>query len=84
METTLSQPVSPYIIDLEDYQCDLATRMTQAWTIAKEKINSAQQAQKVQFDKTAKVPKLSNGDRVMVYMPAEVQGKMRKLIPYSY
>ena len=78
-ETTLSQPVSPYTVDLEDYRSDLASRMTQAWAIAKEKINGAQQAQKIQFDKKAKVPKLSHGDRVMVYMPAEAQGKTRKL-----
>ena len=34
-ETTLSQPVSPYTVDLEDYRSDLASRMTQAWAIAK-------------------------------------------------
>ena len=78
-ETALSQPVSLYIVDLEDYRCNLATRMTQAWGIAKEKINSAQQAQNIQFDKTAKVPKLSNGDRVMVYMPTRSSRQSEKV-----
>ena len=78
-ETVLTHLVSPYIVDVEDYRCDLVTRMSHAWAIAKEKINSAQQTQKFQFDKTTKVPKLSVGDRVMVYMPIEVQGKTRKL-----
>jgi len=78
-ETVLSQPISPYIVDIDDYQCELMTRMSQAWTIAKEKITNAQQAQKIQYDKTAQSTKLSVGDRVMVYMPSEVQGKTRKL-----
>ena len=53
--------------------------MSQAWAIAKEKIGNAQQTQKLQFDKTVKMPKLSVGNRVMICMPAEAQGKTRKL-----
>jgi len=49
--------------------------MSQSRAIVKQKINNAQQALKVQFDKSSNMPKLSMGDRVMVDMPAEVQGK---------
>ena len=78
-ETILSKPISPYTVEVEDYRCDLTTRISQAWAIAKEKIGKAQKAQKVQYDKSAKVPTLSVGDRVMIFMPAEMQGKTRKL-----
>jgi len=48
--------------------------------LAKQKIEQAQQAQKMQYDRhETNLEKLRVGDRVMVYMPDQVQGKMRKL-----
>ena len=58
-ETILIKPISPYTVDVEDYRCDITTRISQAWAIAKEKIGKAQKAQKVQYDKSTKVPTLS-------------------------
>ncbi len=57
------------------------TKLASAW--AKKEIEGAQAAQKRQYDHAAKDPKLRCGDRVMVYMPSEVQGNDRKLArPY--
>ena len=78
-ETILSKPVSPYLVDLEDYRSELMTKLSCAWSIAKQKIEKAQQTQMVQYDKKSKEPKLSVGSRVMVHMPGEVQGKAWKL-----
>lgn len=82
-ETVLSKPVSPYQVDLEDYCCELVTRMSRAWTLARERIEHAQQTQKSQYDRHAKNPELRIGERVMVYKPGEVQGPAWKLAqPY--
>ena len=45
-ETVLSKPPSPYLVDVEDYRSELTTRMSTAWTIARERIEKPQQAQK--------------------------------------
>ena len=79
-ETVLSKPAPLYPIEIEDYRSELITKLSCVWANAKEKIVGAQQAQKLQYDRTAKVPDLHIGDRVMVYMPGEVQGKDRKLV----
>ena len=82
-ETMLSKPASPYQVDVEDYRTELMTHMSQAWTLAKEKIERAQKSQKIQYDHHMRDPKLQIGDRVMVYQPSEVQGKAWKLArPY--
>ena len=57
-ETILSKPVSPYLVDLEDYRSELMTKLSCAWSIAKQKIEKAQQTQMVQYDKKSKEPKL--------------------------
>lgn len=78
-ETVLSKPVSPYLVDVEDYRMELSTKLSYAWSTAKDMIGKAQQKQKFQYDKKAKEPKLTLGSRVMVYMPSEVQGQAWKL-----
>ena len=78
-ETVLSKPVPLYPIEIDDYWSELVTKLLCAWASAREKIVGAQRAQKLQYDRTAKDPGLRLGDRVMVYMPSEVQGKDRKL-----
>ena len=58
-------------------------RMSNSWSIAREKIESSQQKQKAQYDKSAQEPKVRVGDRVMVHMPGELKGKDHKLArPY--
>ena len=46
---------------------------------AKENIHKAQMSQKTYYDRKAKEPRVRPGDRIMVYMPSEVQGKTWKL-----
>ena len=53
-ETVLSKPVSPYLVDVEDYRCDLVSRMSSAWSLARDRIEHAQEAQKFQYDRHAK------------------------------
>ena len=79
-ETTLSGAVSPYLVDISDYQTELVRRMSTAWSVAKEQIENAQQRQKKQYDRYAKDPKIQIGDRVMVHMPGELQVKEHKLV----
>ena len=65
-------------MDLTDYKTDY-----NAWRQDKESIGVAQNQQKKQHDKRAKRHDIKAGDRVMVYMPSAVTGKMWKLArPY--
>ena len=57
--------------------------MSDAWALAHQNIKLAQVKQKTQYDKHSKETKLKVGDRVMVYMPGEVKGKVWKFArPY--
>ncbi len=78
-ETVLCAPAGLYPTDIGDYRNELTTKLASAWANAKKEIEGAQAAQKCQYDHAAKDPKLRCGDRVMVCMPSEVQGKDRKL-----
>ena len=53
--------------------------MSQAWKLAHENIEQAQRQQKKHYDHKARPAKLEVGDCVMVYVPAETQGKNWKL-----
>ena len=82
-ETTLSTPISSYQVDMDDYRTKPVTGLTEAWKIAKSNIGKAQRRQKIHYDKKAREVKYQIGDRVMVYMPHEDTGKLRKLaLPY--
>ena len=78
-ETAISQPLTPYQENLEDYRVGLVAGLSEAWNNARQNIGKAQKRQKAQHDKTARQPLLNIGDRVMVFMPHETQGKQRKL-----
>ena len=67
------------MVDLEDYKSELASNLSDAWTIARANIQEAQTHQKRQYDKHSKESTLSVGDRVMVYMPQSVSGQAWKL-----
>ena len=68
-----------YEVDIDDYKRDAAINLSQAWKLAKDNIQHAQEQQKKQYDRKARAADLNIGDQVMVYMPAEVQGKNWKL-----
>ena len=78
-ETTLTQPASPYTVDLEDYKTLLVSNLKSAWAAAKASIESAQAKQKAYHDQKSKATTLKVGDRVLVFMPSETKGKNRKL-----
>ena len=77
--TVLSQERSVYEVDIQDYSRELALNLSTAWKLAQENIRGAQMKQKKQYDRSSTPPTLKVSDRVMVYMPSEVQGKNRKL-----
>ena len=82
-ETALSQPLTPYMVDLDDYRTALVTGLTESWKNAKQNIARVQKHQKQFYDRSSKAPNYQTGDRVMVYMPSENSGKLRKLaLPY--
>ena len=65
----LSRERTPYMVDLDDYKTELTTGLASAWKLAQENIVEAQQRQKITYDKSAKEPTLTVGQRVMVHMP---------------
>ena len=69
---------SPYTIHLDDYKTDLIVGLSSACNTARECIEQSQECQKVAYDKAAKDPKLEVGQRVMVHIPSEVQGRTWK------
>ena len=77
--TVLSQTWSIYNIDPGDYRTELAVSMAEAWKLAGDNIARAQQAQKKKYDSGRPEVDLKVGERVMVYMPSDVQGEDRKL-----
>ena len=78
-ETVLSHKRSPYAVDIDDYKEDLVSNLSEAWKLAKENIEQAQTAQKKAYDRKAREVDLRVGERVMVLMPSESQGKEWKL-----
>ena len=75
-EEALSQPLTPYMVDIDDYKTELVTGLTDEWNLAGEKA-------KYQYDRRSKELDFKIGDRVMVYMPQEKKGKSKKVArPY--
>ncbi len=74
----LSRERSPYVVDLDNYKTELVAGLSSAWQTAQECIKNKQKHQKSMYDKTAREPNLEVGQRVMVHMPGEVQGKTWK------
>ena len=62
---------------------ELVTHLSDAWTLAQDNVAKAQVKQKRNYDRSSKEPKLQKGDRVMVRMPGDIQGKSWKFArPY--
>ena len=55
METALSQPLSPYKVDIDDYRSEVTLGLAEAWKTVQTNIALAQKRQKVQHDKKARV-----------------------------
>ena len=82
-ETALFSPILPTQVDLEDYKMQLMNGLTEAQEIAKFNIKKSQQKQKLQYNKENCDAKFKVGNCVMVYMPQEDTGNLRKLaLPY--
>ncbi len=78
-ETVVSYVRSPYVVDLDEYKEEFLNHMSHAWKLALENIQKAQVTQKKSYDKKAREVDLKVGERVMVLMPSETQGKNWKL-----
>ena len=83
-ETALSQPTTPYQVDLSDYKMELVANLSDAWAIAHSHIDSSQKKQKQQYDKRCKEMHWKVGDRVMVHMPGTIKGKAWKFARAFY
>ena len=82
-ETAFTRPWSPYLVDIEDYRTELTVGLTESWKQAKQNVCKAQTKQKKYYDHRSKEIDFKVGERVMVYMPQEAQGKNHKLaLPY--
>ena len=77
-DTVLTHQRSPYAVDIADYREDILSSLSAAWKLASDNIGKAQANQK-KHDHACKPPSIRVGDRVMVYMPSEAQGKDWKL-----
>ena len=55
-ETSLSQPLSPYKVDIDDYCSEVTLGLTEAWKTAQTNVALAQKRQKVQHDKKMSHP----------------------------
>ncbi len=81
--TVLTPQRNPHSIGIDDYKSELVAHLSEAWQGARENIKDAQVKQKRQYDRRTRKADVKPGARVMVYMPAAVQGKKRKVArPY--
>ena len=64
----------------EEYQIDMARRITLAWRFASEAIDQAQKRQKKKYDMRAQPVRFHVGDRVMKNDPHIPNGKTSKFI----
>ena len=85
-EMALSQPRTPYQVDLSDYKMELVANLSDAWALAHAQIDRAQKKQKQQYDKKSQVIHWKVGDRVMhmVHMPGTIKGKAWKFARAFY
>ena len=77
-EHILNPSGSRQLIDLKEYGSEIATRMSQAWELARQSIGKAQKRQKDYYDKRARPPRFEVGERVFLLKPSETTGATRK------
>ena len=61
-KTALSQPKTPYQVDIQDYRTELVSHLSDAWNLAQGNIAKAQTKQKRNYDRGSKELKLQKGD----------------------
>ena len=66
----ITQPTTPYRVDINDYRTVLVSHLSDAWELAHENIRVAQERQKTQYNRV--------GSRLMVHMPGELKGRAWK------
>ena len=66
-------------VEADDYITELTSKMSDAWSLAKDAIKKAQLPQKQQHDVRARSAAFEEGERVFVFMPAVKSGKAYKL-----
>ena len=78
-EELLCPPQERDEVYVDTYIEEMTTRMSEAWSLARNQIKSAQSRQKKKYDRRARVPDFDVGDRVLLYKPAKRTGELRKL-----
>ena len=82
-ESVLGTTNEAYLVDMEDYRSEFLISLAKAQKLALENIRKAQCKQKEFYDQASENPKYQIGDRMMVYMPGDINGKDWKLArPY--
>ncbi|CAG2203350.1 Transposon Ty3-G Gag-Pol polyprotein,Retrovirus-related Pol polyprotein from transposon opus,Retrovirus-related Pol polyprotein from transposon 297,Retrovirus-related Pol polyprotein from transposon 17.6,Transposon Ty3-I Gag-Pol polyprotein [Mytilus edulis] len=79
IDVALSEPTVTYT-DADDYKANVLTRLQEAFTLAKDNIQLAQQKQKAYSDKKSAEPDYEIGQKVWVYSPASKVGLSHKLL----
>ena len=79
-EKILSPLKSQEFVDLREYGVELASRMSEAWELARKCVGKAQKRQKATYDRKGRSP---NFARVFLLKPSEKTGEARKFArPY--
>ena len=77
-ESALSPTADRSLTDIDTYKSEVNERLASTWELAREQVEKAQHKQKKQHDRHSRDPGFKVGERVFVYMPAEVRGKAYK------
>ena len=82
MLTGLTHPDGRTEVNFDNYTVEMTARMASTWQAARDHIRIAQSRQKRNCDKSkkAKLPCISEGDCVMLYVPAERSGQAYKFV----
>lgn len=78
-EKILSPLKSQKLVDLKEYGTEVASRMSEAWELARKNVGRAQKRQKATYDGRSRPPNFAVGERVFLLKPAEKTGEARKL-----
>lgn len=77
-EAALTVPQSRELMDVDSYKTELVCSLADAWKLAQDNVKKAQKRQKTSYDRSARLPKFTVGDRVFLYMPAAKSTKAYK------
>ena len=79
-DAAFTQALTPYLVDVDDYEMELMVGLTESWKHARQCIAQAQAKQKKYYDKhlRSKTVNFQIGGRVNVYMPQRSAGQNEK------